>query len=210
MTKTTIIGVSGGSGSGKTTFSRLLHEAFCARFGADHCAILAQDHYYIDQSAKFKGDGDPTVNFDHPHAIDFALIETHLKQLKAGKSVDVPIYDFTTHSRALNTNLFTSRRVVIVDGMLLLSQAILLPLFDYRIFIDTPEKVRYERRLRRDVRERGRTPEGVEKQFKAQVKPMHDEFIEPSKDSADEVVSGLIPFYEAIERLTKELAPSTP
>lgn len=200
--KTLIVGVSGGSGSGKTTFSRMLNQALCDHLDGG-CAILAQDHYYIDQSAKFKGDG--SVNFDHPSAIDFALIATHLKELSAGRSVEVPIYDFATHKRAPTTNRFEPKAVVIVDGMLLLSQAAVLPFLDYRIYIDAPENVRYQRRLTRDVRERGRTPEGVEIQFRKQVKPMHDEFIEPSKGSADEVISGLVPFDEAIRAVMRLL-----
>lgn len=199
--KITVIGVSGGSGSGKTTFSRMLNEAFQKKLGSHCCAILAQDHYYIDQSKKFKGDGDPAVNFDHPSAIDFALLAEHLNLLRAGKSIEVPIYDFATHVRATRTNRFEPRPVVIVDGMLLLSQPILNPFLDYRIFIDTPEATRYERRLYRDVKERGRTPEGVEKQFRLQVKPMHDEFIEPSKTTADAVFSGLVPFDDAIDKV---------
>jgi uridine kinase len=184
--KTIVVGISGGSGSGKTTFARQLN--------ARLCEILAQDHYYVDQSAKFRGDGDPSVNFDHPSAIDFPLIAKHLQDLKHGRTVEVPIYDFATHTRADDTTHFPRVSIVIVDGMLLLSQAVVLPLLDYRIFVSAPEQTRYERRLARDVRERGRTPEGVEKQFRAQVKPMHDQFIEPSQAEADEIISGTLPF----------------
>jgi uridine kinase len=192
--KTIVVGISGGSGSGKTTFARQLNARLCEIHGEKFSAILAQDHYYIDQSAKFRGDGDPSVNFDHPSAIDFPLIAKHLQALKQGRAVEVPIYDFATHTRAPDTNPFPCVSIVIVDGMLLLSQAVVLPLLDYRIFVTAPEKIRYERRLERDVRERGRTPEGVEKQFRAQVKPMHDQFIEPSQTQADEIISGTSPF----------------
>ena len=203
--KTIVVGISGGSGSGKTTFARLLSARLCEIHGPTFCSILAQDHYYIDQSAKFRGDGDPAVNFDHPSAIDFPLIATHLQALKLGHAVEVPIYHFATHTRALATTHFPRTAIVIVDGMLLLSQENILSLLDYCIFVEAPEDVRYQRRLTRDVRERGRTPEGVEKQFHAQVKPMHDQFIEPSQKNADQVISGLNPFesimHETIGRI---------
>jgi uridine kinase len=203
--KTLVIGISGGSGSGKTTFARLLNHELCTRFGDGFSAILGQDHYYIDQSAKFRGDGDPAVNFDHPTAIEFELIAKHLRSLKNRIAVEVPIYDFATHTRGHATSPFLACDVVIVDGMLLLSQAVILPELDYRVFVDAPEDIRYSRRLARDVKERGRTPEGVEKQFRAQVKPMHDQFIEPSKKVADRVVSGTEPFEPVIRDLISSL-----
>ena len=200
---TRVIGISGGSGSGKTTFAKLLNQRLQAEQGSTYSAILGQDHYYIDQSAKFRGDGDPAVNFDHPSAIDFALIAKHLELLKNGITVQVPNYDFATHTRKTETSAFSPCPIVIVDGMLLFSQAMILPLLDYSIFVDAPEAIRFQRRLSRDVKERGRTPEGVEKQFHAQVKPMHDQFIEPSRQAATQIVSGLLPFEPVIEQLIK-------
>jgi len=196
-----LIGISGGSGSGKTTFARELNRFLNEKHGDGACAILAQDHYYIDQSAKFKGDGDPSVNFDHPSAIEFTLLARHMEWLKAGQSIEVPIYDFVTHTRKRESTPFPPRSIIIVDGMLLLSQPVIRPWLDHSIYVDAPETVRYQRRLRRDVEERGRTPDGVEKQFRAQVKPMHDEFIEPSKSFATQVVSGLTPFEPVIQSL---------
>jgi uridine kinase len=196
-----LIGISGGSGSGKTTFARMLNDHLNATRGDGFSAILAQDHYYIDQSARFKGDGDPSVNFDHPSAIEFSLLSRHLEQLRLKKPVEVPIYDFVTHTRRLESTPFPPRPVVIVDGMLLLSQAIVRPWLDHSIYVDAPESIRYERRLRRDVTERGRTPEGVERQFLAQVKPMHDEFIEPSRRYASLVVDGTRDFAPVIAGL---------
>ena len=198
-----IIGVSGGSGSGKTTFAKILHERICTKLGSSTCAILAQDHYYIDQSAKFTGDG--SINFDHPFSIDFPLLAEHLRELKQGHNIQVPIYDFVTHTRSKEKTPFAALPVVIVDGMLILSQGAIRPLLDYAIFIDAPENVRFDRRLYRDVRDRGRTPEGVRIQIAAQVKPMHDEFIEPSKAFASKIVSSLqkfdVPIQEILDKL---------
>jgi uridine kinase len=198
-----IIGVSGGSGSGKTTFARMLHEKICQKLGPSTCAILSQDSYYIDQSAKFKGDG--SINFDHPSSIDFPLLAEHLKMLKDGKSIQVPNYDFVTHTRSPETNPFAVLPVVILDGMLIFSQENIRSLLDYSIFIDAPENVRFERRLHRDVRDRGRTPEGVRIQYEAQVKPMHDQFIEPSKAFASQVVSSMHKFDQPIHEIIEKL-----
>ncbi len=196
-----IVGVSGGSGSGKTTFARLLNRILTERFGAGYSTILAQDNYYIDQSAKFRGDGDPAVNFDHPSSIDFPLLAAHLQKLKKNNAIDVPVYDFVTHTREKRTLHLAPHPIVIVDGMLLLSQTIIIQELDYSVFVEAPEAVRFQRRLERDVRERGRTPEGVEKQFRAQVKPMHDRFIEPSKKNGSQVVSGLVDFAPIVDLL---------
>lgn len=178
-----IIAVAGGSGSGKTTLAQKL----LRKLGASSCALLAQDSYYIDQSQKFDRDGG-AVNFDHPDALEFSLLARHLAELKAGRAVEVPIYDFATHTRKPVTERFESREYVLVDGTLILSIPELLPFFDEAIFVDTDEKTRFERRLQRDVAERGRTPEGVHAQFYGQVKPMHDRFVEPSKSNCSLLV----------------------
>jgi uridine kinase len=182
-----IIGVSGGSGSGKTTFARLLAQA---RAG---CVILSQDHYYIDQSAHFRGDGE-NVNFDHPDAIDFPLLAQHLAMLKQGAAVEVPNYDFVTHTRKRETEHFKPYPVIVLDGTLILSQPAIREHLDASIFIDAPEAIRLERRIHRDTTERGRTLEGIMKQFTRQVKPMHDQFVEPSKTHANHVISGVEAF----------------
>lgn len=198
-----IIGISGGSGSGKTTFARMLQASISAVLGPSTCGILSQDSYYIDQSAKFKGDG--SINFDHPSSIDFPLLAEHLKSLKQGKSIRVPVYDFVSHTRRIESIPFAALPVVILDGMLILSQESIRSLLDYSVFIDAPESTRFERRLSRDVRDRGRTPEGVKVQFEKQVKPMHDQFIEPSKTFATRVISSLKRFETPIRDLTQEL-----
>jgi len=188
-----IIGISGGSGSGKTTFSRLLAE----KLGTDTCGIIAQDSYYIDQSAHFKGDGE-NVNFDHPSALDFPLLAVHLQALKRGEPVAVPIYDFVTHTRSPETTPFPARRILILDGTLILSQPPIRALLDISLFIRTSEQVRFDRRYHRDLVERGRQPEGIRKQFFRQVKPMHDEFVEPSAAHASAVISGEADFGPAV------------
>jgi uridine kinase len=184
-----IIGVSGGSGSGKTTFVRLLQK----RLGETACAVLSQDHYYIDQSARFHGDGED-VNFDHPDALDFKLLAEHLRSLRLGQAIEVPVYDYVTHKRKPETERFQAVPLVILDGTLILSQPAIREQVDISVFIDTPEKIRLERRLRRDTIERGRTEDGVMKQFTRQVKPMHDAFVEPSKTFATHVASGMEAF----------------
>lgn len=179
-----LIGVTGGSGSGKTTFSEML----LTHFGTDHASILFQDFYYIDRSHEFKGDG--SLNFDHPDAIDWALMFQHLTDLHAGKPVAVPRYDFVTHKRKPETVIMQPKEYVIVDGILIFVHEIIRELFDIRFFIETSEPARYERRLLRDVEERGRTAEGVRVQYENTVRPMHDLFVEPCKEYAHQVISG--------------------
>lgn len=197
--QTKIIAIAGGSGSGKTTFARRLDNHFgsCSR-------ILLQDSYYIDQSSKFDFDGG-SVNFDHPSALDFDLLATHLSELKCGNQIDVPIYDFATHTRKEEVEKFEPCDFVFVDGILILSQDQLLPHFDLNIFVHAHEDLRFERRLRRDIEERGRTEEGVRNQFYKQVKPMHDEFVEPSKDHAHHVIEPEN-FDQMLEQIKKLLS----
>lgn len=185
MNKHFLLGVAGGSGSGKTFFA----ETLAKKIGPENCFVLYQDSYYIDQSSKFDHDGG-SVNFDHPSALDFDLLAEHLSLLKKGSPINIPIYDFATHTRQEKTIYQESKKVIIVDGILILSQPHVREHFDESVFVHTPEDIRYQRRLLRDVRERGRTEEGVKNQFKNQVKPMHDEFVEPSKSHATIVSSG--------------------
>lgn len=198
----TIIGVAGGSGSGKTTFARALAE----KLGPELSFVLYQDNYYKDQSAKFDFDGG-SVNFDHPDAIDFELLAEHIKILKAGDAINIPIYDFATHSRKKESIHQTPKKVVIIDGILIFSQKIVCDLMDVKVFVQTPEEIRFQRRLERDVEERGRTPEGVKNQFEKQVKPMHDMFVEPSQEHAHIVASGTCPidFKDNLEKICADL-----
>ncbi len=184
MRPVVVVGIAGGSGSGKTTLALELLKLL-----GSSAKVLYQDSYYIDQSHRFDGDGG-SVNFDHPDSLEFSLLATHLRSLKQRRAVEVPQYDFATHSRLARTECFEPCDVVIVDGTLLLSQPQICRALDLKVFVDTDEDLRFSRRLDRDVRERGRTPDGVRKQFSLQVKPMHDEFVEPSKIHADLLFPG--------------------
>lgn len=199
---TFILAVAGGSGSGKTFFAQAL-----AKKLQEKAFVLYQDNYYIDQSHRFDYDGG-SVNFDHPDALDFDLMAEHLKELKKGEDIRIPKYEFATHSRMKETIYQPWKRVVIVDGILILTQPKLLELFDASIFVETPEDIRFERRLNRDVVERGRTPEGVKAQFENQVKPMHDLFVEPSKNMATYVSSGvdMDAFYKLLAHIQEQIA----
>jgi uridine kinase len=180
---TFILGVSGGSGSGKTYFAEALQNLL----GIERCEIISQDNYYIDQSHRFDFDGG-SVNFDHPESIDFELLSLQLSQLKQGNQIRIPIYDFKTHSRKQETRVVEPKRLIIVDGILIFHPPNLRGIFDDLIFFDTDEDLRFNRRLDRDIKERGRAAEGVRNQFFKQVKPMHDQFVEPSKYFAKSIV----------------------
>jgi uridine kinase len=195
-----IIGVAGGSGSGKTFFARELQKIL----GDERSAILYQDNYYIDQSHRFDGDGG-SVNFDHPESLDFDLLAQDLGKLKKGESVDVPIYDFATHTRVKNTIKYHPKKIILVDGILILDSSVVRAKLDEAIFFDTPEELRFKRRLERDVQERGRSAEGVKKQFEKQVRPMHDQFVEPSKIFAQTIIKDFGDYHEAIEFFTRKL-----
>jgi uridine kinase len=196
-----IMGIAGGSGSGKTEFARQLHQMW----GPQNSVILLQDNYYIDQSARFDHDGG-RVNFDHPDSLDFDLLGQHLADLRKGKGIDVPLYDFATHTRLRETQRLEPHPVVMLDGILILSQAQVLAQLDFKVFIWTQEEVRFMRRLARDVRERGRTLQGVKEQFEAHVKPMHDKYVEPSARQADKVFSGETDFAPSIKELQEFMA----
>lgn len=196
MSASVIIGVTGGSGSGKTTFARLIQ----THLGDHFCGLISQDCYYRDQSQNFDKDGGK-VNFDHPDSLEFSLLTKHLKSLKSGEDVLVPRYDFATHKRLVEATLFPSRPVIILDGILILTQSEIRDVLDFSFFIDAEEEVRFQRRLHRDVRERGRTPEGVKEQFYSQVKPMHDLFVEPCRELATNVISGEKSFGPIIQEI---------
>jgi uridine kinase len=181
--ETLVIGIAGGSGSGKTTVA----EQILNRVGADQIAFLQHDSYYKDL-----GGLPPTqhasINFDHPNSLDTDLLIEHITRLRAGQPVEVPIYDFSTDRRTGQTFQVLPRRVVLVEGILIFVDAALRELFDVKIFVDTDSDIRFIRRLERDITERGRTTESVIKQYQATVRPMHLEFVEPSKRYADVII----------------------
>jgi uridine kinase len=197
-----IVGIAGGSGSGKTYFAKAL-KAELNRVSRV-CEIIYQDSYYIDQSAKFDFDGG-SVNFDHPSSLDFDLLARHLRALKSGQPIAVPIYDFVTHSRKPETEKVSPLPIILVDGILIFDPPYLREVFDERVFFETPENLRFQRRLERDVVERGRKEEGVRQQFERQVKPMHDQFVEPTKVFADTIVRDVGEFDSILSQFVSKL-----
>ncbi len=182
-TRPILIGVAGGTGSGKTTVaSRILD-----RVGAENIVYIAHDAYYRDLShlpERLRA----RVNFDHPDSLETELLVEHLKRLRAGQAVEIPIYDFTTHTRTDRTRQVEVAPVVIVEGILVFVEPELRELFDVKIYIDTDADVRFIRRLRRDIEERERSVESVCEQYLSTVRPMHLEFVEPSKRHADVII----------------------
>jgi uridine kinase len=178
-----VIGIAGGSGSGKTTVAQTILQ----RVGPDRISFLQHDSYYKDLSGL-----PPTqraeVNFDHPNSLETDLLTQHIQQLKSGKAVAVPIYDFSTHSRTDRTFTVQPRGVILVEGILIFVEAPLREMFDVKIFVDTDSDIRFIRRLQRDITERGRTTESVVKQYLTTVRPMHMEFVETSKRYADVII----------------------
>ena len=178
-----IIGIAGGSGSGKTTVA----QEILNRVGPDRIAYLPHDAYYKDLSG-LPPVQKAEVNFDHPNSLETELLIQHVIQLKNRNPVELPVYDFSTHSRTEKTISITPHRVIVVEGILIFAEPELRPLFDLKIFVDTDGDLRFIRRLQRDITERGRTPETVIKQYLKTVRPMHLEFVEPSKRYADVII----------------------
>ncbi|MGH1504025.1 MAG: uridine kinase [Acidimicrobiales bacterium] len=175
-----LVAISGGSGSGKTTLAEMVAE----RLGSDRAASLQFDSYYVDQAHRTPEER-AAVNYDHPESLDHRLFAEHLEALRAGREAAVPVYDFATHSRTADVHIVEPRPVVVADGILLLAYPELVATFDLRVYRACPEPVRFERRLARDIADRGRTADSVHAQFAATVKPMHDEFVAPSQAHAD-------------------------
>ncbi|HSR68589.1 MAG TPA: uridine kinase [Acidobacteriota bacterium] len=178
-----IIGVAGGTGSGKTTVVRKL----IREIGADAVTLLQHDSYYKDQS-HLSFEKRCRLNYDHPDSLESSLLIEHLKELLDGRSVEVPIYDFAAHARKKETIAAQPERVIIVDGILILCDPDLRELMDLRLYVDTDDDVRFIRRLKRDMEKRGRSLQSVIQQYLRTVKPMHREFVEPSKRFADLII----------------------
>jgi uridine kinase len=178
-----VIGIAGGSGSGKTTVALEILQ----RVGRDRISFIQHDSYYKDLTGLPPAQRDQ-VNFDHPNSLESELLISHIEQLKRGQSIEVPIYNFSTDSRTDKSFQVNPRRVIVVEGILIFVDPALRALFDVKIFVDTDPDVRLIRRLQRDMTERGRTVESVINQYQSTVRPMHLEFVEPSKRYADVII----------------------
>ena len=178
-----VVGISGGTGSGKTTVANRILETVNAK----DVVFIQQDSYYRNLK-DLPLDYRQLANFDHPDAIDNDLLVNHIKKLKAGEPVELPIYDFRTHTRLNDTLRIEPKPIVIVEGILIFSDPRLLKQMDVKVFVDTPDDVRFIRRLKRDLAERGRTVDSVIEQYLATVRPMHMQFVEPSKRYADVII----------------------
>jgi uridine kinase len=179
----TVIGVAGGSGSGKTTVVRRIVDSL----GPEQVVVLEHDRYYRDRK-DLRLEERAALNYDHPDSLETDLLVEHVRALKAGQAVDVPLYDFTRHARRPDVQRYQPRRAIIVEGILIFSEPALRDLMDVKVFVDADADTRFIRRMQRDVAERGRTLDSVVEQYLATVKPMHFEFVEPSKRYADLII----------------------
>jgi uridine kinase len=178
-----IIGICGGTGSGKTTVANRILESV----SANEVVFIQQDSYYRNLK-DLPLDYRHVANFDHPDALDNDLLVNHMRKLRAGEPIELPLYDFKTHTRLNETRPVDPQPIVIVEGILIFAEPRLLEQMDIKVFVDTPDDIRFIRRLRRDVAERGRTVESVIEQYLATVRPMHMQFVEPSKRHADVII----------------------
>jgi uridine kinase len=178
-----VIGIAGGTGSGKTTVAHKL----AAAMPPGRCEVIEHDAYYRDQR-HLSAEQRAAINYDHPDALESELLASHLSQLRAGKTVHIPIYDFVTHTRKVETKTVAPARVVIVEGILVFVESALREQMDIKIFVDTDSDIRLMRRIRRDLEQRGRTFQSVRDQYYGTVRPMHIEYVQPSMRFADLIV----------------------
>jgi uridine kinase len=178
-----IIGIYGGTGSGKTTIVNMI----ASHFSSNDIEIISQDSYYKDNS-DISYEDRCKLNFDHPDAIDFNLLYKHLKKLRKGETVEQPIYDFKIHNRLKKTIQIKPKKILILEGILIMCHAEIRSIFDLKIFINANSKTRMERRIKRDITERGRSRDEVSKRYIETLKPMHEKFIEPTKIYANYII----------------------
>ncbi len=178
-----VIGIAGGTGSGKTTVARAIYD----RVGKDKIEWVSHDSYYRNFEG-LSSEERHHINFDHPDSLESELLARHLDVLVKGAAVEVPLYDFATHSRKTETQRVEPRKVIIVEGILVLYEPELRKRIDIKLFVDTPADIRFVRRLMRDIKTRGRSVESVIEQYVTTVRPMHEEFVEPSKRYADLII----------------------
>lgn len=201
---TILLGIAGGTGSGKTTLADKLIESF----GDDEVSVLRHDNYYkrhddMDYEERSK------LNYDHPNAFDTELLCEHIKMLKEGKSIEMPVYDYTVHNRSDKTIIVKPAPVILLEGILIFAEESLCELMDIKVFVDTDADVRILRRIIRDVKERERSLDSVINQYLTTVKPMHEQFVEPSKRRADIIIpeggKNVVALEMLIERVRKHL-----
>lgn len=195
-----LIGIAGGTGSGKTSIANYLLK----KFGSDQLIVIEQDSYYKNNSA-LSIDERNQQNFDHPDAIDIELFNKQLVSLLGGKSVEIPIYDFSIHNRRNQRQFVKPCRIIVIEGILTLYFQSLRKLMNIKVFVDTPDNIRFKRRLSRDVKERGRTIKSVTNQYEKTVKPMYDQFVKPSRDLADIIITDGVQNKEAIDALMSNI-----
>lgn len=183
MSKTIVIGICGGTGSGKTTVAREIFNSLPEK----KVSIIQQDAYYKDQT-HLTMDERVKTNYDHPFAFDTELLIKHVKTLMSGNRIDKPVYDFANHNRSVETELIEAKDILILEGFMILEDKRLRDLMDIKIFVDTDADVRIVRRIQRDIEERGRTLNSVIEQYLTTVKPSHEQFIEPTKKFADIII----------------------
>lgn len=183
MSRPLVVGIAGGTGSGKTTVAHKL----AAAMPADRCVTVEHDAYYRDQS-HLPLEERAKTNFDHPASLESSLLAEHLRDLRAGKTVNVPIYDFASHTRSKETRKVAPAALIIVEGILVFAEAQVREQMDIKIFVDTDADIRLMRRIRRDLESRGRSFDSIRNQYYATVRPMHLEYVEPTKRWADLIV----------------------
>ncbi len=205
MTRPVIIGIAGGTGSGKTSLARAIYD----RVGSDRIEWISHDSYYRD----FEGltpEERHHINFDHPDSLETELLARHIDVICKGAAIEVPVYDFTTYGRKSETQHVEPRKVIIVEGILVLAEPELRKRIDIKLFVDTPPDIRFLRRLMRDIKTRGRSVESVIEQYMTTVRPMHEEFVEPSKRHADLIIpeggENLVAIDAIIARVERLLA----